>query len=243
MAHFMDYGEQVSRKALAELPRGPLRARRGTGRRRDPQGDDRHHRRRVHRRPPRQPRPGAGASQCQPRRRHHLRADGLQGADRARGAGKRRLVPPAESADAARLDLRRQGAGGARFLFRGRGAGLRPHAPLPRAAYAGPSARRQFRLDLRHGDRRPASRHRPAFHHRRAAGRRLGRQSAAATATRRSSRAFTARPSTARPRSRSRATGSTSTRRRSTRRAAARAAGVGGKASASTIASAPTAPG
>ena len=173
----------------------------------------------------------------------HLRADGVQGADRAAGAGERRLLPPAQGADAARLDLRRQGAGGARLLFRGRGAGLRPHAPLPRAAHAGPSAGRQLRLDLRHGDRRPASRTpagiSPSSSRRSAA----GAANVAATATRRSSRASTARPSTARPKSPSRATASMSTRRRSTRRTAARAAGAAARASASTIASAPTARG
>jgi N-methylhydantoinase B/oxoprolinase/acetone carboxylase alpha subunit len=44
-----------------------------------------------------------------------------------------------------------------RLLLRGRGACVRSHAALPRAAYAGSAAGRQFRFDLWNGDRRTAS--------------------------------------------------------------------------------------
>ena len=62
-----------------------------------------------------------------------------------------------------------------RDLLRGRAPALRPDLALPRAAPRRPAPGRELRLDLRHVHRRAASRHRPALHDRRAAGRRLGR--------------------------------------------------------------------
>ena len=95
------------------------------------------------------------------------------------GVGQRRLVPPAGAPDPARLGVRRPGAGRVRDLLRGRGPPLRPDLALPGAASRRPPAGRALREHLRHVHRRPAPRHRPALHDRRAAARRLGRLSVA----------------------------------------------------------------
>ena len=99
----------------------------------------------------------------------------------------------------------------------------------------------QLRLDLRNVHRRPPSRHRQALHDRRAADRRLGRVGASATATTRSSAAFTARRSTARPRLPRLATGCTSSDWRSARSRAARVSTAAARASSSTTGCARTA--
>ena len=60
---FMDYGEQVARRALAELPKGRSRSPRSRTAAPSTASTRRDHRRRVRRRPPRQPRPGPGPEQ------------------------------------------------------------------------------------------------------------------------------------------------------------------------------------
>ena len=90
LTHFMDYGEQVSLRALAELPQGPLRAGRGAGQRRTSTTvtveitDDEFV---VDLRD--NPDQDRGPEQRQPRRRRWSRADGLQEPHRPARVGER----------------------------------------------------------------------------------------------------------------------------------------------------------
>ena len=210
--HFMDYGEQVSRRALAGPAEGHVHARGGAGQRR-----------RLQRSPSRSP-TTSSSSTCAttPTRTTGPNNAWRDGSMVAAQMVFMNITEPHASANAGHfrplklltrpgLRLRREPAGRVRDLLRGRGPALRPDLALPRAASRRPPAGRQLRLDLRHVHRRPAPGHGPPLHDRRAAGRRLGRLVARATATARSSAASTATRSTARPRSPRPATACTST--------------------------------
>ena len=77
---------------------------------------------------------------------------------------ERGTLPSAQGSDASRIRLRRKPARGVRDLLRGRGAHLRHDVALPRAAPRRPPARRQLRVDLRHVHRRTAPGHRTSLH-------------------------------------------------------------------------------
>jgi N-methylhydantoinase B/oxoprolinase/acetone carboxylase alpha subunit len=133
MALYLDYGEQVSRRALADLPKGALQLGGGAGQRRRLSSDGRDHRRRVHRRPPREPGPGRRSEQRLPGRLDDLRADDLQEHHRCARRRERRHLPPADASDSVGLRLRCTAARGVRRLLRGDDSSLRPALALPRA--------------------------------------------------------------------------------------------------------------
>ena len=110
-AYFMDYGEQVALARARASCRRAASARRGAGQRRRLQGHGRDHRRRVHRRPARQPGPGSRA-RTTPRRDgdDHRRADGLQEHHRRRTRSRTGALPAAQGADPPGLGLRRRAA-------------------------------------------------------------------------------------------------------------------------------------
>ena len=154
---------------------GDVHARGGAGQRRRLQRHGRDHRRGVRRRPPRQPGSGSRTEQRLPRRDDGRRPDDLHEHHGRARLGERGSLPAAHGADPPGLGLRREPARGVRDVLRGRGPHLRHDVALPRTAPRRPAPGGQLRVDLRHVHRRPAPRHRPALHDRRAAGRRLGR--------------------------------------------------------------------
>ena len=172
---FQDYGEQVALRALEGLPKGrfSLEEEQDSGAvygvtveitddefivdlRDNPDQDP-------------------GPEQRLARRHDDRGPDGLHEHHRRAQLRERGPLQAAEGAHPARFGVRREPAGRVRDLLRGRDPAVRPDLALPRAAPRRPAAGRELRVDLRDVHRRPASRHRPALHDRRAAGRRLGR--------------------------------------------------------------------
>ena len=100
-------------------PKGTLHLGGGAGQRRRLSSDGRDHRRRVHRRPPREPGPGRRSEQRLPGRLDDLCADDLQEHHRCARRRERRNLPPADAPDSVGLRLRCAAARGVRRLLRG----------------------------------------------------------------------------------------------------------------------------
>ena len=172
--HFMDYGEQVAKRTLAELPKGTFTLE-------ETQDSGQVYKVTVEitdeefvvdlRDNPDQDHGPNNASRDGSLVAAQMVFMNLTESHGSANAGHFRR---AEAADPPGLGLRPGSPRGVRHVLRGRDPALRPDLALPRAAPRRAPAGRELRLDLRHLHRRAASRHRAALHDRRAAGRRLG---------------------------------------------------------------------
>ena len=175
LAHFMDHGEQVSLKALRELPHGTFALEEeqdsGAVYRVTVEISDDEFVVDLRDNPDQDPGPNNSGRDGATVAAQML----FKALTDPYGAANGGSFRPLTRADPPGVGVRRDRAGRVRRLLRGRDAALRPDLALPRAGARRAAPGRPLREHLRHVHRRPAPGQRPPLHDRRAAGRRLGR--------------------------------------------------------------------